>query len=561
MAKSSTRRINIYINGKEVEATVKGIRSEMNKLINEQNRMIIGSNEYLHHAKRIQELRGYLQEHSANITTAANAWEQMQKRLMMFGAGMGGFVQIFSAFNKVVGTLKQTALELAEMDDYYSNVRKTTLLTQEQVEKLNESFKKMDTRTSREQLNNLAYIAGKLGISAEDLVKQFVEASDIINIAMNDVLGNDATLFIGKMVDVYQRSTDILQGLNLKDKMLSIASAVNELGKTSTANEKYMVNFAGRLGGIAVQAGLSADQILGYASALDQDMQKVEMSATAFQKLIQKIIAKPAEFAQVAGMEIKEFRKLIETDMNETLKRTLKGFQGAGGFDKLLPIFKELGLDGARAAAAISSMANSLHKVETAQATANKAMREATSCLIEYDIKNNNLQANLEKARKRFKDTRLELGEKLYPVLMKLTKTSTKGLKWLAQLIKFCEQNKVAVAALIAPYALYISKLILVSTWQTAVNAYTKTAITLQNAQRAIALRLAAAQYQLAGNTQKAAQAMKLYHAAATKVPWLAIISAITAIVIGVGKWVKSNIELNKTFDFQKAYKDVIVEV
>ena len=106
MAKSSTRRINIYINGKEVEATVKGIRAEMNKLINEQNRMIIGSNEYLHHAKRIQELRGYLQEHSANITTAANAWEQMQKRLMMFGAGMGGFVQIFSAFNKVLGTLK-----------------------------------------------------------------------------------------------------------------------------------------------------------------------------------------------------------------------------------------------------------------------------------------------------------------------------------------------------------------------------------------------------------------------------------------------------------------------
>ncbi|MDR0207483.1 MAG: phage tail tape measure protein, partial [Bacteroidales bacterium] len=425
MAKSSTRRINIYINGKEVEATVKGIRAEMNRLINEQNRMVIGSQEYIVHAKKIQELRGYLQEHTANIATAASAWDTLQKKLMMLGAGLGGFVQVFSAFNNVVGTLKQTALDLAEMDDYYSNVRKTTLLTQQQVEKLNESFKKMDTRTSREQLNNLAYIAGKLGISAEDLVKQFVEASDIINIAMNDVLGNDATLFIGKMTDVYQRSTEMLQGLNLKDKMLSIASAVNELGKTSTANEKYMVNFAGRLGGIAVQAGLSADQILGYASALDQDMQKVEMSATAFQKLIQKIIHKPAEFAQVAGMEIKEFRKLIETDMNETLKRTLKGFQGAGGFDKLLPIFKELGLDGARAAAAISSMANSLHKVENAQATANKAMREATSCLIEYDIKNNNLQANLEKARKRFKDTRLELGEKLYPVLMKLTKGST----------------------------------------------------------------------------------------------------------------------------------------
>jgi hypothetical protein len=42
MAKSSTRRVTIYINGKEVEASVKQIYPEMNKLVNEQNRMVIG---------------------------------------------------------------------------------------------------------------------------------------------------------------------------------------------------------------------------------------------------------------------------------------------------------------------------------------------------------------------------------------------------------------------------------------------------------------------------------------------------------------------------------------
>jgi len=145
MAKASTRRINIYINGKEVEGTVKGIRAEMNKLINEQNRMVIGSDEYIAHARKIQELRGYLQEHSENITSAANSWEKMQKKLMLFGAGIGGFTQMFSAFNSIVSTLKQTATDLAAMDDYYSDVIKTTNLTREQVEKLNDSFKKMDT--------------------------------------------------------------------------------------------------------------------------------------------------------------------------------------------------------------------------------------------------------------------------------------------------------------------------------------------------------------------------------------------------------------------------------
>ena len=98
MAKLSTRRINIYINGKEVESTVKGIRAEMNKLVNEQNKMIIGSDEYIAHAKKIQVLRGYLHEHSQSIAAAASAWENFQKKMMIFGAGMGGFTQVFSAF-------------------------------------------------------------------------------------------------------------------------------------------------------------------------------------------------------------------------------------------------------------------------------------------------------------------------------------------------------------------------------------------------------------------------------------------------------------------------------
>ena len=351
MAKSSTRRVTIFINGKEVEASVKQIRAEMNRLVNEQNRMVIGSDEYIAHAKKIKELRGYLKQHAQDIGSAASAWSEMYNKVMQFGTGVGGLTQILSSLDNITSTLKQVATDLAAMDDVYSDVIKTTGLTREEVEELNESFKNLDTRTSREQLNNLAYIAGKLGISSKEMVQQFVEAADIINVSMGDVLGDDATLAIGKMVDVYKKSTDMLKDKNLKEQLLSLGSAVNELGKTSTANEQYMVNFTGRLGGIAVQAGLAADQILGFASALDQDMQKVEMSATAFQKLIQKVISKPAEFAKVAGMGVKEFTNLIENDMNEALKKVLAGFSGAGGFDKLLPIFQDLGLDGARAAA------------------------------------------------------------------------------------------------------------------------------------------------------------------------------------------------------------------
>ena len=550
MAKSSTRRVTIYINGKEVEASVKQIRSEMNKLVNEQNRMVIGSDEYISHAKKIKELRQYLKEHAQEIGSAASAWSEMYNKVMQFGTGIGGLTQILSSLDNVTSTLKQVATDLAAMDDVYSDVIKTTGLTREEVDELNESFKNLDTRTSREQLNNLAYIAGKLGISTKEMVQQFVEAADIINVSMGDALGDDATLAIGKMVDVYKKSTDILKDKSLKEQLLSLGSAVNELGKTSTANEQYMVNFTGRLGGIAVQAGLAADQILGFASALDQDMQKVEMSATAFQKLIQKVISKPAEFAKVAGMELGKFKQLMETDMNEALKKVLKGFSGAGGFDKLLPIFQDLGLDGARAAAAISSMANSLDKVEAAQSIANKAMLEGVSCYEEFSIKNNNMQANLEKARKKFQDTRLELGQKLYPILLKLTKTSTAGIKAVSSATSWISKNKGVVLAIIAPLTLHIAKVTLLKTRLLLLTAAEKAGVVIKAAYKTAVFAVAAAQAKMAGNTTRAAAAVRAMGAAANAVPWVTIATAVIAAGTAIYKLA------TRTTAAQKAMKD-----
>ncbi|MBQ1819507.1 MAG: phage tail tape measure protein, partial [Bacteroidales bacterium] len=562
MAKSSTRRVTIYINGKEVEASVKQIRAEMNRLVNEQNRMTIGSDEYIAHAKKIKELREHLKEHARNIGSAASAWSEMYNKVMQFGTGIGGFTQILSTLDNITSTLKQVATDLAAMDDVYSDVIKTTGLTREQVEELNESFKKLDTRTSREQLNNLAYIAGKLGISSKEMVQQFVEAADIINVSMGDVLGNDATLAIGKMVDVYKKSTDMLKDKSLKEQLLSLGSAVNELGKTSTANEQYMVNFTGRLGGIAVQAGLAADQILGFASALDQDMQKVEMSATAFQKLIQKVISKPAEFAKIAGMELGKFKQLIETDMNEALKKVLKGFSGAGGFDKLLPIFQDLGLDGARAAAAISSMANSLDKVEAAQAIANKAMLEGVSCYEEFSVKNNNMQANLEKARKKFQDTRLELGQKLYPILLKLTKTTTAGIKALSSATTWISKNKGVVVAIIAPLTLYIAKVTLLKTRLLLLNAAEKAGIVINAAYKTAVYAVAAAQAKLTGNTERAAAAVRKMGAAANSVPWVAIATAVIAAGTAIYKFAtRATVAQQAMKDFRERTAEQKVEV
>lgn len=548
MAKGVKRTIGIYINGKEVESSVKGIRAAMSQLINEQNRMTVGSDEYIAHAKKIMQLRTVLDDHKKQIQSTTSSWENLQTKIARIGAGIGGFTQAVSALNGVSGNLKKIATDLAELDDTYADVMKTTNLTRDEVVELNDAFKKMDTRTSREELNQLAAVAGRLGIAKDDILG-FVEAADIINVALGDVLGDNAIRDIGKMSDVFSKVQSDLQSMDLKGQMLAIGSAVNELGKTSTANEQYLVDFAGRLGGVATQAGISIQEILGFGSALDQNMQKVEMAATALQKFIMKVMGDPAKFAKMAGLEVAEFTKLLSEDANAAIKDVIRALGDKGGFQQLIPIFKDMGLDGARAVGVLSALATNIDKVDEAQRIANKAFTEGTSAIEEYDVKNNNMQANLEKARKKFQDTRLELGEKLYPVLLKLVKTSTVGTKALAALVEFMAENKGLVIAVASAWAAYTVALGKNKIAQVATTITTTASNAVLGTGKTIIYATSAAYNTLTGNTSRAAAAQQSMKLAFASTPWGAVLTALTALGVGIYKLA------TRTTDAEKAMK------
>lgn len=368
-----------------------------------------------------------------------------------FMASLGdGFNRYFglvtSIIASVTGTIigfKKLSEEVAKLDDVYSDVMKTTGMTRDEVVSLNEELKKFDTRTSRESLNNLARDAGKLGLESRQDILDFVEAGNQINVALGEDLGEDAIKNIGKMVGVYKDASNQLQGIGLKEQMLAVGSALNEIGASSSASEPYLVDFAGRLGGISKQAKISIADILGYASALDQDMQAVEMSATAFQNFIMKLMGDPAKFAKLAGLEVKSFTELLNNDVNAAIKQVLTSLNEKGGFQELIPIFEEMGLDGARATGVLSAMAGSIDKINTAQAISNKAMLDGVSITNEYNIKNNNLQAQLDKARKNFYESSIALGEKLGPALVHSTNSFSYLIKLLTALPDFIRRNNV----------------------------------------------------------------------------------------------------------------------
>lgn len=484
---------------------------------------------------------------NARLQSLNNAYKQVDATQKGLRGGISRLTETFNKYFGVVTTtiaavtglsmaFRKSAQDAAAMDDMYAKVMKTTGLTKEEVEQLNDAFKQMDTRTAREQLNQMAYEAGKLGYKGVENIRQFVEAADVINVALGDVLGEGATLEIAKLAQVFAQSTAALDNLDLKGRMMAVGSAINQLGKESTASESYMVDFLGRLGGVATQAGLGADQILGYASALDQMKQKVEMSATAFQKLIQQMIKKPEEFVEAARMPLEDFVNLMNTDMNEAIKRVLDGFNSMGGFTQLVPVFKDMGLDGARAASVIASLAANLDKVSEAQATANEHIQLGTSMTREYMIMNESMQARLEKYRKEFKDASITLGQSLNPIMLKTTKLTTYLIKALVNYGKEIKAAAISVAAFTV-----VVKLNTIA--QSAYNLVVKAGNVLMATWKTIVWAVRTAFFKLIGAQEAATIAQAELNAVMSTNVFVLIATAIAAATVAIVNYTKKSKE------------------
>ena len=355
----------------------------------------------------------------------------------------------------VAMTARKCVDEFAEMQEAESQVRKYTGMTAEEVKGLNEEFKQMDTRTPREKLNALAGDAGRLGITAKKDVLEFVDAADKINVALGEDLGEDAVKNIGKLAQMFGED----EKLGLRGAMLATGSAINEVAQNSSAAEAYLVAFTARVAGAANQAKVAQGDILGYASVLDQNMQQQEMAATAFQTLMMKMFQTPEKFAKIAGQSVEEFTSLIKNDANEAMLQFLATLNKKGGLDQLAPMFKEMGLDGVRASGVISTMAGKIDDIRDAQKLANDAYRDGTSIINEFNVQNNTVQAGLDKARKNFKDVRVELGEKLQPVMKYMITTGSLTVKGLSALVSILYEYKGAIltaGTAVAAYTVYV---------------------------------------------------------------------------------------------------------
>lgn len=435
---------------RDLEYSIKALNQQMQG-------MERGTEQFKQMERQAKQLKAELQAVRAE-GVAQESW--IKRSADWFNRMQGIALGAVAAISGITFTVKKCVEEYAKMDDEMTNVRKYTGQEADEVERMNEDFKKMDTRTPRQKLNQLAEDAGRLGITSTAAVEDFVDGADKINVALGDDLGDKAVSQIGKLAQMF--GEDKTKGL--RGAMLATGSAVNELDQKSSASAGYLVDFTARVAGVGKQAGFTQAQIMGLASVLDQNMQQDETAATAVQNLLAKMFQDSARFAKIAGLNVKDFAKTLKDDANGALLQFLAAMRAKGGFADLAPMFEEMKMDGSRATGVLTVLADKLDDIKTAQNLANEAYSEGTSVLNEFETQNESVQAQLDKASKKFLDLSIELGQKLYPAARYCISAASLGVRALSTLVDFVKDYwrilVVLTAAIVTYTAVSKAKLI-----------------------------------------------------------------------------------------------------
>ncbi|HRH71417.1 MAG TPA: phage tail tape measure protein, partial [Flavobacteriales bacterium] len=325
----------------------------------------------------------------------ARMWQEVKMQAMSAGAVIGGLF----AGGALISGARNMIKSASDLSDSIANVRKTTGLAMPAVKEIVTELGKFDTRTSRAELLALASDAGKLGISAKEDVMAFVRAGNQINVALGEDLGEDAIKNIGKLVDLFK----LKEQFGLEQSMLKVGSAINQLGMSSTASEGYMVDFMKRMGGIAPQANITIQQVLALGATLDSLGQTSEVSTTSLTKMFLKMAQDSKQYAGIAGMEVTKFTELINKNALEAFIAVLEGSKKTkGGLSELTATLGDMGVDGTRAAAVFGALADNTVRLREQIDLSNQAFADGSSVTSEYEIRNTNLAAAVEKLGKEF---------------------------------------------------------------------------------------------------------------------------------------------------------------
>ena len=345
-------------------------------------------------AKLVRDLKLIQKQIDANtgaIKAQGNAFATTAKDLATYMIG-------FAGFNKLKSMVEGVFQANLKLSDSLANIRKVSGLSGESINQLYRNITKIDTRNTIEMLNQLAYTGAKLGIGQNYGVEGltgFVKAAEQVQMALGEDMGEKALPELSKMVEVM----GLIPKYGVEQSMQKAASAIFQLGATSTATGSNIVEFSKRLMGLANVSRVSTQDLLALGSASDAMGLMPEVSATAFNKLFTSIQRQHNLIEKTLGMEKGRIKALY--DEGKTMDAIVEIFDRmnkTGNMNLLGSVFKDLGSDGARLINVMATMADRVDILKKHLLTSRDAFKEGEAVIGEYMIQNQTAQALMERA-------------------------------------------------------------------------------------------------------------------------------------------------------------------
>ena len=393
----------------ELKAAIKRADGELKRM---QDSLGKNNKEYKAFAEQVRNAKNMLKEMEGQAKASATAWEKAWSRLKTY-------VVMYMGFNAVWQKMMGTADDLLELSDKMGEVRKTTGFTADEVGRLSDSLKKLDTRTTITGLLDLSVAAGQLGLKTEEDVLGFTEAANKLMVALPEMGREGATemlkvaLATGEIDKIRKQMQEgIIDGSSATAvAMEKVGSTIDRLRATSAATAPAITDFVKRVGAVGAQSGITIDQVAALGSTVDALGMRVEMSATALSRMIPAIKNNAFDVAKAIGVAPEYLRGLFD-EAGGGMKAMLMIFQhikDSGmsedniekmlGMGNLKEIMKELNQQGARAGIVFSGLSQNVDTLREHLGTASDAYRENVAIQQEYEKMNETTMAKWERLK------------------------------------------------------------------------------------------------------------------------------------------------------------------
>lgn len=360
-------------------------------------------------------------------------------------AALGGIaknaIDFETAFTGVTKTVDGTDQELAQI--------KQGLLDLSQA-----------TASSTTDIAAVAEAAGQLGVKTENIL-DFTET--MVRLGDSTTLSSEeAATAIAQLYNVM--GSDI----NTVD---NFGSALVSLGNNAATTETDILNMATRIGSSGKQVGLTEQEVLALSATLSSVGLEAEGGGSAISAVITKIDKDVAlnsdtlkTWADVAGMSVKDFKNLWETDAMSAIQKIVAGMGDASkGGENLNVILDELGVTSLRQTDTMKRLSSASGLMTDMVNLSNEAWKENTSLSEESNKRYQTTAARMTQLKNQITELCVKLGDVLLPILQKIINAISGFVKWLTNLNPVAKKIVVVILALVAalgPLILITAKMI-----------------------------------------------------------------------------------------------------